>query len=526
PPPRPRHRAGGGRSLLRGFAPVAASLAGGLCVAASLPPTGAFELAPVGIALVAHSCAGRPALRRLAHGLAAGAAQFALGLCWALSFTAVGYVALVVVEAAFVAVACALSPRGRGRVVGLAGALVIAEWARSSWPFGGLPLGGVPIGQADGPLLALARVGGPSLVAGAVALAGTALAAGVPHVARAARHRTRSLLRPAAGPAAAIALVALSAVVATHGPDGGSATGSVLVAAVQGGGRRGLPEIDVPAAQVLDAQLAETARVPPGPSLVVWPEDAVSLAGPIGGSPESRILGSVARRLHTTLLAGVTEPAGPLHFRNEVVAWSPSGRITGSFEKVHPVPFGEYVPFRAEISHLVSLAAVPRDAVFGHGSGELTTRAAHLAVLISYETFFTGRGRSGVRAGGELLVVATNTASYATSLVPAQELAASRIQAVATGRDLVQAATTGYSAVVSRHGRVLVRSQLGAPAVVRARVPTYSGETLYDRFGDLPVLVLAAVAVAVGWALEERPGRARNLLRRSARGSASRTGPC
>ncbi|HUY29800.1 MAG TPA: apolipoprotein N-acyltransferase [Acidimicrobiales bacterium] len=511
--PRPRARARrAGRSVVAALVPLAA----GACVAASVPPGHAYVLAPVGVALLAHANAGRPAGRRFAHGATAGIAQFAFGLHWALQFTAFGYVALVVVEAAFVAVACAVAPGGRGRVAGLAAALVLGEWARSSWPFGGMPIGGVALGQAGGPLVALARVGGPALVVAAVALAGTAMEATGTAVARAARERDTRRLVAGVGPAIALVAVAASAVLGAHAPDGGPVRGRLAVAAVQGGGRRGLSELDVPAADVLAAQLAATSRLRPGAALVVWPEDSLSLAGPLRRSSAATLLGTVARRLDATLVAGVTEPAGPRHFRNEVVAWSPSGRIVGTFEKVHPVPFGEYVPFRAELSHLVSLAAVPRDAVPGHGTGELSTPAARLALLVSYETFFTGRGRSGVRAGGELVVVPTNTASYASDAIPAQELAASRLQAVATGRDLVQAASTGYSAIVDRRGAVVRRSALGHPAIVLGTVELFDGLTCYDRFGDLPVLALAAAALVASRAA----GLARPRVRRPARRSA------
>ena len=515
------HPAGRVRRIAVG---TASPLAAGLLVAASLPPSRAFELAPVGIALLAHSTAHRTWRRRLVNGALAGVGQFALACSWVLQFTAVGYVAIVAVEAAFVSAACTLAPGGRGRVPGLAAALVLAEWARSSWPFGGMPIGGVALGEVSGPLLALARIGGPLLVVGGTALAGTALAAGAAAALGAlSGHGARRDAIPAAICAIALlVLVAAAATVATYAPDGGRARGLIGVAAVQGGGRRGLSELEVPAATVLAAQLAATSRLSPGPQLVVWPEDAVSLAGPLRGSPADSLLAGLARHLRATLVAGVTEPAGALHFRNEAVAWGPSGRIAGSFEKVHPVPFGEYVPWRALLSRFVSFAAVPRDAVPGRGTGELATPAARLAIVISYETFFPARGRAGVRAGGELLVVPTNTASYVGDAVPEEELAASRLQAVAEGRDLVQAASTGYSAVVDRRGHVLARSALGLASVVRGDVQLFGGSTLYDRAGDAPTLAGAAGTLAICLL----SGPVLRAVRRRARRRASRRAPC
>jgi apolipoprotein N-acyltransferase len=215
----------------------------------------------------------------------------------------------------------------------------------------------------------------------------------------------------------------------------------------------------------------------------------------------------MARSLHTTLVAGVTEPASPTTFRNEIVAWAPDGRVVATFEKVHRVPFGEYIPYRWLIAHLANLSAVPTDAVPGHGTGLIRTPAGPLGTLVSFEVFYAGRSRTSVRAGAELLIVPTNTSSYATAQVPTQEVAADAVQAVETGRDLVQCAPTGYSTVVDQRGDVRQRSVLGRPQVLAATVALRRGFTPYDHLGDLPVLLLAAAALLAGWARSRRRAR-------------------
>ncbi len=240
---------------------------------------------------------------------------------------------------------------------------------------------------------------------------------------------------------------------------------------------------------------------------MVWPEDVVALDVPLAASPDLTLLADEARRLHATLLVGVTAPAGAGRFLNEIVALSPSGRVVATFEKVHRVPFGEYVPDRPLFARVAGLGGVPLDAVAGHASGMVSTPAGRLALLISYETFFTLRGRAGVDAGGEAIIVSTNTASYATSQVPLQELAASRLEAVATGRDLLQAASTGFSAAISNDGAVLATSRLGRPALVHTTLGLRRGRTLYDVTGDTPVLALAAGASIAGVATARRGRR-------------------
>jgi apolipoprotein N-acyltransferase len=330
--------------------------------------------------------------------------------------------------------------------------------------------------------------------------------------------RARSHTRPwrragtvAAARGAAIILgLGLAILLGSLAPDGGPAVRSITVAAVQGGGPRGLDKEQVAPATVFAAQVRATrplraAATPP--SLVLWPEDVVALAGPLHGSPEGAAMARTARQLHTTLIAGVTEPASPTTFRNEIVAWAPDGRIVGTFEKVHRVPFGEYVPDRSFIAHFADLSEVPTDAVPGHGTGLLRTPAGPLGILVSFEVFYANRSRTSVRAGAELLIVPTNTSSYATAQVPTQEMAADAVQAVETGRSVVQASPTGYSSVLDQRGRVLQRSELGRRQLLTATVPLRRGFTPYDHLGDLPFLLMAAVALMAGWVHQRRGAR-------------------
>ncbi len=383
-----------------------------------------------------------------------------------------------------------------------------------AWPFGGLPLGGVFLGQAGGPLLDVARLGGPLLLTAVVWLGGAGLGLIGLLGYRWYRGDWASSLDLFAAVAPLVILVVLG-IGAALAPDGGPSNQSVSVAAVQGGGRRGTSASEVQPSAVFDAQESASSALeadPPtggSPRLVVWPENVVALPGPLRGSRQARTLSTLARRLHATVVAGVTVDVSDARFLNEAVAWGPSGQLVGSYEKVHRVPFGEYVPWRGFFSDLANLSAVPRDAVVGHGTGMLDSPAGRLGLMLSYEVFFADRGSSAVDAGAQLLVVPTNTSSYGTSQVPSQEVAADRVQAVENGRDLLQAAPTGFSTLVTPSGDVLERSQLGARAVLVGTLGLRDGKTVYGSLGDLPVLVLATLALAAGWLTSLRPRRRR-----------------
>jgi len=477
-----------------------AALAAGCLVALSLPPFSLWPLALVGVAVLTWVLRDSSLGGRVAAGLLAGIGQFVIGLAWADKFTFLGYVALVVLQSAMFAAAGALAPGGRARVPALAGLLTLAEVVRERWPFGGVPPGGIALGQVNGPLVGTARVGGTVLLVGLTYLAGAALEELAASCIRRRRVPVGEHPSELVSSLVSLAVVAALCIWGVLAPDGGPPLRTLRVALVQGGGTRGLSDLEIPPSVVYAAALRTTRRVHRPVDLVLWPEDIVALSGPLRDSPESAQLAALARSLHTTFLAGVTETVGAHRFRNEIVAYSPSGAITAVFEKVHRVPFGEYVPWRSFFSHLANLQAIPRDAVVGHGSGLMATPAGPVAVLVSYEVFFPDRGRSGVRAGGKLLVVPTNTSSYPSEQAPAQEIAASRLQAIEEGRDLLQAAPTGYSAVIDNRGRVLQETSLSASAVLRARVPLRGGTTVYTRFGDVPTLLLALCAAVAGWA--------------------------
>ena len=470
---------------------------GGAVASMSLPPFGFWPVGILGFAILLFAMEDHSILQRSLAGFAFGLGVFVPGLWWAQHFNWYGALVLMVLEALFFALAGALTVPGRGRTYSAIGAFVLAEYLRESWPLGGLPIGGLPLGQTNGPLFDIARLGGPFSLMLALCVGGAAIR--VLFTALAARNTSgldvgrRALL--GSGLALSVVLVALSGAVA---PSGGKVVKSESVAAVQGGGARGTSAKDVNPETVTKAQLDQVQRVPYDTALTVLPEDVVALSGSLEGSWQNAALRAEARRLSTTLLVGVTSPEGTTQFNNYVVAYSPTGSQLGTVEKVHRVPFGEYIPFRSFLSHFANISGVPRDAVVGTGNEVIDTPAGPLGVLISFEVFFSERSHDVVSHGAQLLVVPTNTTSYPTSQMPAQELAAAKLQAMETGRDLIQASPTGVSAIINHRGTVLAQSSLSTPTVLTGTVSLRSGLTLYDRWGDWPVLVISLAALALG----------------------------
>ena len=477
------------RPLEDPISPTLISLAAGLLLAFSLPAglpwTGDGGLWPLGVAGAAAlflALAGAGWRRRLALGLVAGLGLYVPGLWWMRDFSLPGWLVATLLEAAILAVAVAIvPPDGRRRLVAFPAALVLAEAVRGAWPFGGVPLSGIDLGQVAGPFGPSARLGGRLLLVALVGLAGAGLAS--------LATRRRDVV-PALAALSAVAAVCVAGALA---PDG-TPSGAMRVAAVQGGGVRGLRAVDRAPAPVVNAHLRSAAAIAPGSvDLVLLPEDVIDVEGPVAGSAEDAAVAEAARRLGATVVAGVVEDVEDNRFRNAAVAWDAAGARVDRYDKVHRVPFGEYVPARSLVDRVADLSVIPRDAIPGRGPGVLDTPAGRMGVLISFEVFFADRARAAVRAGGEVLLVPTNASSYRDDQVPAQEVAAARLRAMETGRWVVQSAPTGYSAVVDPHGRVVSRSGLGGAEVLEAEVVRRTGRTLFVRTGPAPVVALAVL---------------------------------
>jgi apolipoprotein N-acyltransferase len=483
-----------GLSSRRGSS-VVAGAAAGVLVALSLPPFGWWPLAWVGLALLLVAISGRPWRMRLAVGVGFGLADYLIGLAWVQEFSVFGYVAVVLISTAYAVAAVVAIPASRWRwmAVGAPAAFVLSDWARDRFPVGGLPLGGLALGQAAGPLAPVARLGGSLGVVAATVLVGV-LAAGAVRLAQELRRPDRPPRRVPLIVAVAVVAVALP-VIGRLSPDGGGGHLPPLrIALVQGGGPRGTRAITTDPQTVFDRHLQASAGITGPVDLVVWPEGVLQSQHDYQTSPDAAAISRLAQEYHATFLVGVEVDSGRTHYLNEVTAWGPTGTIEGpSYVKHHLVPFGEYVPYRSFFQRFFDLKDVPLDAIPGNRPGYMDTPAAPIAVMISYEVFFDEQARGGVNKGGQLLVVPTNTASYRSTQVPTQEVAADQLRAWETGRWLVQVTPTGFSTVVSPDGSVVRRSTLDAQQVIEATVPRQTGKTVYDYVGDSTVVVIAGV---------------------------------
>lgn len=466
-------------------------LGGGLLVAASVPPMGFWPLAFPGLVLLDRVIAGCGPRSRFARGWSFGLCLLWPTTWWMHELTLVGWLLAGPILATILGAALAATPPGAGRWLGLPGAWLVFEAVKGRWPFGGVPLSALAIGQVAGPLAPIARIGGSLLVGGVTVTLAVGLAA---------------LLRRSIVPAAAALAVALVALVVAAAAPRGTGTGQeVRIAIVQGGGEQGTTSLETDPRDVFDAHLAASALVEGPVDLVVWPENTVDVEGPLVDAPEGDELAALARRLDATLVVGATEGDAALDgFHNVAIAFDADGEVVSRHEKERRVPFGEVVPFRSLIEPLAPDALPERDAIVGTGPAVLDTPAGPLGVVISWEVFFPDRARDAIGNGGEILLNPTNGSSFTGTQVQGQQVHSSRLRAIETGRWVLQAAPTGFSAIVTPTGDVLQRTGVSEQRVLQGTVERRTGRTWAVRFGDWLPLALAAASLAAGWAVERR----------------------
>ena len=450
----------------------------------SLPPWGLWPLGPVGIGLWLRFC-NRGAQRwrdRLEVAAAFWLGAYLLGLFWMTELTVPGWIAAVPVETLIMALPLSLVPAsGRWRALGVPAALVLGEAVRWQVPFGGVPMSNLALGQVSGPWLGTAVLAGPL---GVIALVGVG-AVIVEHLC--AREWCAVSWPAVAAIAAPIAALAWPAT---------TVDATVTAAVVQAGGELGT-NVDTPQRSVRLRHLDTTNAWQGNADLMVWSESSNSADEPLEDSPQLAEILDLARNLDTVLIANFYERAVDAErFRNATVAIDPATGLADRYDKAHLVPFGEYVPLRSVVEPFADLSLISREAIAGEGPGLLSTSLGDIAVVTSFEVYFSELVRDGVRAGGRIVANPTLASSYSTSVVPSQSLASARLRAVETGRWVLQASTTGYSAVVSPAGEVTHRSELRESIVLAGEVELRSGDTPALVLGSWPLIVAAAVVLA------------------------------
>ena len=229
-----------------------------------------------------------------------------------------------------------------------------------------------------------------------------------------------------------------------------------------------------------------------GSDLVIWPETAVA-AFPDEVAGFLRVTGERARRAGTAFLVGMPsgDPRGR-YFNSLLLLGTGEGR----YDKVHLVPFGEYLPLDALLRPLLNFLSIPMSS-FTPGpqvQAPLVAGRLRIGVSICYEDAYGSEVRKALPAAN-VLVNVSDDAWFGDSLAPHQHLEIAQVRALEAGRPMLRATNTGISAIIDHHGRVLQRSPQFKSWVLAGGVQPRTGETPFVRYGNLTVICACGLLV-------------------------------
>ncbi len=381
-------------------------------------------------------------------------------------------------------------------------ALVVAllwvgiEQLRARVPLGGFPWAKLPYALVDAPLVHLAPIGGEVLVS-AVAVVAVAFALhSVLYFATPALHAEWGA--PVGLAAGAAALVVLPVLIPlSTAPQ----NGSVTVLAVQGNVEVPMQDAYAVEGHVTENHLRtsfEALEAGASPQLIMWGEDSVDR------DPQtSEVTDAMVRELVS--VSGVPLVAGFQEFRGDVrYNWYRSWNVDGSLQKSrygkqHPVPWGEFVPWRSVSEFLaVEAAGISVDMVGANNPALLEVTLADgqtipFAVGICFEAGDEQILAEGIRLGGQAVLIPTNNSHFRDTAESTQQLQMTRFRAVEFSRAALQISTNGVSAIIGPNGKVLEETGRQVAGYLEAEIALRTNITPAARTAErLPLEVIAA----------------------------------
>jgi apolipoprotein N-acyltransferase len=236
------------------------------------------------------------------------------------------------------------------------------------------------------------------------------------------------------------------------------------------------------------------------PGLILWPESPApflatdlyvrSALANIARSTDSSIIAS------TIGIRGLDDPSGKRQIFNSASVIARNGAWTMEYDKIHLVPFGEYVPYADLLFFARKLTREVGN--FGRGSSRaaLPVDDMRVGVFICYEAIFPNEVRQFARNGAEVFVNLSNDGWYGDTSAPLQHLAMARMRAVENNRWLLRNTNTGVTAVIDPYGRIIERAPRWERTQLQGAYDLEQATTFYTRHGDWFPVACAVVALA------------------------------
>ncbi|MDQ1387838.1 MAG: apolipoprotein N-acyltransferase [Acidobacteriaceae bacterium] len=235
--------------------------------------------------------------------------------------------------------------------------------------------------------------------------------------------------------------------------------------------------------------------------LIVWPESPAPFVtnDPLFRDPVSQM----ARDAHSWVVTGaigITPAAHSGKFAsqafNSAALISPGGEWSARYDKIHLVPFGEYLPFPRLLAFAGGLSKEVGEFQTGASRVPLNAGDVRLGVFICYESVFPGEVREFAKQGAQVLVNLSNDGWYGDSGAYAQHLNQTRMRGIENDRWILSATDTGVTASIDPYGRIVARLPRKERGALIAPYALTSVTTFYTRHGDWFAWLCAIISVA------------------------------
>jgi apolipoprotein N-acyltransferase len=239
----------------------------------------------------------------------------------------------------------------------------------------------------------------------------------------------------------------------------------------------------------------------PIPSVVIWPESPAPF---FIDDPQFRQAASeIARQSKAYLIAGSigTNTAPQMRQSNEIynsaALITPTGEWAARYDKIHLVPFGEYVPFSTIFSFAGKLTKEVGNFVPGTTRNVFDLGTYKAGVFICYESIFPDEVRQFAANGGNVLVNISNDGWFGYYGAPEQHLNQARMRAIENNRWLLRATNTGITVSIDPYGRVVASALRNVRATLDAPFGIVTATTFYTRHGDWFAYLCAIISLVV-----------------------------